>query len=229
MFELKNIVMGYEVNKEVLHNVSFKINKGKTTLIIGPNGAGKTTIIKVLLGLINYQQGEVYFDGEKIEDKLDRNQRKVIGYIPDEVALNNYLTVNENIEYFTVIMGNQFKQELVDQMIVKLGLENYKEQLAKNLSKGTKQKVQLAYLLLNETRFIIMDEPTVGLDIVTKNKLSALISDMKKEGVTFLITSHDLSFCEAVYDDAIFINDGNVIDIINNREKSLSNHINSIY
>ncbi len=229
MYNIKNISMSYEKGKTILNDISFTTRVGKTTMVIGPNGAGKTSLISTMLGFNPITSGEILFAQKPINGQLLPEQQKLIGYIPDEVFLNNYLTVNENIEYFTAIINQKFNQEKVDNILKTLNISKYKNELAKNLSKGTKQKVQLASLLINEIKFIIMDEPTIGLDIMTKNTLASLINSMKKQGITFLITSHDLSFSEAIYDDAIFINEGRVIHNINNRNESLSNIISKLY
>lgn len=229
MYKIKNVSMSYEEGKSILNNISLTTKVGKTTMIIGPNGAGKTSLISTMLGFNPITSGDISFADEPIAGSLSPKQQKLIGYIPDEVFLNNYLTVNENIEYFTAIINHKFNQEKVDDILKTLNISKYQDELAKNLSKGTKQKVQLASLLINDIKFIIMDEPTIGLDIMTKNTLASLINTMKNQGITFLITSHDLSFSESIYDDAIFINEGNLIHQINDRNENLADVIAQLY
>lgn len=209
--EVKDLIKDYSKEVRALDGATLKIPEGKVYGLIGPNGSGKTTMIKILAGLLAPTAGEVLVEGLNPQ-KEKRELHKLIGYMPQETALYNELTVKENLELFGRLY-NIPRKELTDRINDLLGfvdLVKRSSTIVANLSGGMKHRASLAAALLPKPKLLILDEPTVGVDPELRATFWARFAEMQADGTTILITTHymdEASRCEEV----ALINQGKII------------------
>ena len=220
MIELKNVTKKYG-NFKAVDNISFKIEKGEVVGFLGQNGAGKTTTMKMITGLIEPTNGEIFIEGEKIS----RKSRKCIGYMPENTPLYQELTVKEFIDYMAELKGlkRQERKQQVQKLITDLGLADVENKLIRNISRGYKQRVSLSGALIGNPDILLLDEPTVGLDPKQVIEIRNLIKSLRKNHTVF-ISSHILSEISQMCQKVIIINKGKVvaIDTPNNLENKIA-------
>lgn len=184
---------------KAVQNLNISLEKGHVLGLLGRNGAGKTTTIKMLLGLLTPDQGEITWE----DGRLDRSKVS-IGYLPEERGLYLKSKINEQLRYFGELEGMSRKQadDAIDYWLDKLDIAKYKTKKASELSKGNQQKIQLIATLMHNPELIILDEPFSGLDPVNANLLSAIIEEQITAGKTVILSSHRMeqieSFCEQI-------------------------------
>lgn len=186
--------------------VSFTVYKGEIFGFLGPNGAGKTTTMRAILNYLNIQTGEITvlgFDYKKDYIEI----RKKIGYIPGELALYDNFTGAELIKYFNKFRphSDEFLKELKDTFTVDL------TQKVRTLSSGNKKQVGIILALASKPAFLLLDEPTSGLDPLITSRFHRIIKQLRSEGTTIFLSSHDLSEVQAVCDRVAIIKDGKII------------------
>ena len=194
-------------------NSSFTVQKGEIFGFLGPNGAGKTTTIRSILGYLNIQEGEISVLG--LDFKRDYlTIRKNIGYVPGDMALYGNFTGNEIIAYYNNFrpVHEEFLAELKTQFKVDLSLK------IKSLSTGNRKQVGLLLALASRPSLLILDEPTTGLDPLMTSKFHKIIKNMKKQGITIFLSSHDLSEVQSVCDRVGIIKEGKMILVENVEE-----------
>lgn len=219
MIELKNVTKKYG-NFKAVDNISFKIEKGEVVGFLGQNGAGKTTTMKMITGLIEPTNGEIFIEDEKIS----RESRKCIGYMPENTPLYQELTVKEFIDYMAELKGlkRQERKQQVQKLITDLGLADVENKLIRNISRGYKQRVSLSGALIGNPDILILDEPTVGLDPKQIIEIRNLIKSLRKNH-TVLLSSHILSEVSQMCQKVIILNKGKIIAI--DTPKNLENKI----
>ena len=209
MIELKNVTKKYG-NFTAVNDVSFKIEKGEIVGFLGQNGAGKTTTMKMITGLAEPTEGEIFIDGEKIT----RNSRKKIGYMPENTPLYQDMTVKEFINYMAELkcLKKQERKGQVEKLINDLGLADVQNKLIRNISRGYKQRVSMAGALVGNPEILILDEPTVGLDPKQIIEIRNLIKSLRKNHTVFL-SSHILSEISQMCQKVIKLNKGKIVAI----------------
>lgn len=197
MLTCTNLSKSYK-KKCIVNNLSFHVEKGEVFAFLGSNGAGKTTTIKMILGLVKKDSGEI---------RLAENIK--VGYSPETPYFPPFLTGYEVLEYYADIqkLGKQGKKEEITKLLETVGLEVDKTTV-KYYSKGMLQRLALSQALLGNPDLLILDEPTAGLDALGRLEIMQLIERLKKEGKTILINSHILSDMERVCDRGIIIKKG---------------------
>lgn len=186
--------------------VSFTVYKGEIFGFLGPNGAGKTTTMRAILNYLHIQTGEITVLG--FDHKKDYIEiRKKIGYIPGELALYDNFTGAELIKYFNKFRPHkeEFLKELKDTFTVDL------TQKVRTLSSGNKKQVGIILALASKPAFLLLDEPTSGLDPLITSRFHRIIKQLKSEGITIFLSSHNLSEVQAVCDRVAIIKDGKII------------------
>ncbi|EUJ35265.1 ABC transporter [Brochothrix thermosphacta DSM 20171 = FSL F6-1036] len=150
--------------------------KGKMIGVLGPNGAGKSTLIKILMGLTQFDNGEVLYNGNT------NLQKEILGLVPQDLALYMELNAYENLTFFGSLYNNkeQDLKQTVKQMIQKIGLEDKAKKTIKTYSGGMKRRVNIGAALIHNPEIIFMDEPTVGIDPQSRNKIYEIIEELKK-------------------------------------------------
>lgn len=212
MITVKNVTKKYGKFKAV-DNISFEINDGEIIGLLGPNGAGKSTTMNILTGFIEPTEGEVIINGYNISKK-PKKAKKCIGYMPEGVPLYKDMTVKEFVTYMAELKGVKKEQikESVDQAIQDTWLQNVRKVLIRNLSKGYKQRVSMAGVLVGNPEIIILDEPTVGLDPKQIIEIRNLIKKLGKNH-TLIISSHILSEISQICERVIIINKGQIVAV----------------
>ncbi len=197
MLECTNLTKSYK-KKCVVDNLSFNVNKGEIFAFLGSNGAGKTTTIKMILGLVGIDSGEV-----KIAENI------CIGYSPETPYFPPFLTGYEVLEYYAGIqkITKVERKTEIPKLLETVGLENDKTRV-KNYSKGMLQRLALAQALLGNPDLLILDEPTAGLDALGRLEIMQLIEKLKNSGKTIIINSHILNDIERICDRGIIIKKG---------------------
>lgn len=169
--EVENIVKSYG-KKRVLEDVSFQIQKGDRFGMIGPNGAGKSTLIDIITGLREADGGTVRIDGLEIQ-KDTIEARKRIGLVPQDLALMEELNARDNLEYFGTLYGlhGQKLKERIEEALELVGLTDHAKGKVKKYSGGMKRRLNIACAILHRPEFLILDEPTVGVDPQSRNHI----------------------------------------------------------
>lgn len=203
---VKDITKRYG-DKTVLNNISFHINKGEIFGLIGPNGAGKSTLIKILTGLVKQDQGEIEIEGMRYRDHAI-DIKKMLGVVPQEIALMDTVSGRDNLAYFARLYGLTGKtlKQKVDEVLELTGLTEHQKKKVKTYSGGMKRRLNLAAAIMHKPAYLILDEPTVGVDPQSRNAIFDYVKNMNKEGTTVLYTSHYMEEVEALCDN-IFILD----------------------
>lgn len=197
---------------EALKSISFEVKKGTILGVLGPNGAGKSTLVKILATVIKSDGGSCCIDGCSIEDKNE--YRKKFSAILQNSSLELWLTVEENLKIYGKFVGIK-DEELyikIDEVISLFGLEKYIKMRAGELSGGYRRRLQLAKIFMVDTPVIILDEPTVGLDPIYKNKIIKLLKEKAKQGKAIVFTTQVISEAEELCTDLLIINKGEKVE-----------------
>ena len=221
MIEIKNLTKKF--NKGVLtalDNISCKIENNKITGFIGPDGAGKTTLLRILAGILTPNTGEIMVSGKVLDiyetgssDTLSiHDLQKMISYMPQKFGLYEDLTVTENLELYAQLqrLEGADKHRALENVLQMTKLANFKNRLAGNLSGGMKQKLGLACALLKKPKILILDEPSVGVDPISRRDLIAMVNSMLDEDTTVLWSTAYLDEAENL-DHVILLNEGRLI------------------
>lgn len=223
MITIENLTKYYGKNKAV-NNISFTINDNEILGFLGPNGAGKSTTMNMIAGFLPMSGGSVSIFGTDIT-KEPVKAKKNIGYLPEIPPVYPDMKVSEYLSFCAGLkkIPSGEKKDEIQRVMTLLGITEVKGKLIRNLSKGYKQRVGFAQALLGNPKFIILDEPTVGLDPNQVIEVRKIIKDLKKDH-TVIFSSHILSEVSEVCDRVIIINKGDIraIDTIENLEKSYS-------
>ncbi len=195
-------------------NVTLSITRGEIFALVGPNGAGKTTLIKLMLGILKADSGRITVLGAHIP-KQRKKILKDVGYLPQDRALYDLLTVTENLWFFGKIKGLESKhlKKRIHELVEQMDLHDHQKKLIMHCSGGLQQRVALAAAVIHEPRFLVLDEPTVGLDPVLREDFWEYFRKLRKEkGVTVLLTTHYLQEAE-VADRVCLMLNGKVLNI----------------
>ena len=210
-----NISFGYGKRKKVINNLSIDIFKEDVTAVVGHNGGGKTTLGKLLAGILKPFNGEVLICGEDTRNLNLGQVGKKIGYLFQNPSRQIFTsTVEEELLFINKLMGESMTKvhEEMERILQFFDLDSKRHELTFNLSYGEKQRLALSAILMNKPEFLILDEPTTGLDKLRKNGLSEYLGKLKEEGVGMIIISHDLDFIDSHATRRIEIARGEIID-----------------
>jgi zinc/manganese transport system ATP-binding protein/zinc transport system ATP-binding protein len=193
--ELRNVTAGYNRSK-VLQDVDLKIMPGDFVGLLGPSGSGKTTLLRVILGAVGVQQGEV-----RVNEKPIRRRNNRAGYVPqlETIDWNFPVTVEEAVLMGRTMSNSLFpwfrrqERELAYDMMQRLGIDNLAKRHIRQLSGGQQQRVFLARALVSNPELLLLDEPTSGVDLKTRDDVMHLLHDLNHEGVTIVITTHEIN------------------------------------
>lgn len=202
LLEFKNLYKSYG-KKEVLKDINLKIGRGKIVGLLGSNGSGKTTLIKLINGLLMPTSGDVYINGKVpgIESK------KIVSYLPERTYLGFDMKVSEIVKYFESFYDN-FDCKKAYELFEKLKIN--KNDRLKNMSKGTKEKVQLVLVMSRKADLYILDEPIGGVDPVARDYILDTIISNFNENATIIISTHLIADVERILDEVIFLNEGKI-------------------
>ncbi|MFG6147548.1 ABC transporter ATP-binding protein [Halobacillus sp. B23F22_1] len=205
--QLEGIHKKYEEN-HILKGLSLNVEKSEIAFLVGPNGAGKTTLVKTILGLMSPDEGEIVFNKEQLTIPFPKKVKAELGYIPDEPIFIEYLTGMENLKYYSHIYKKKMKEKELLDLLENYELKDASNQLVKLYSRGMRQKLSLCFMDIVNPELIVMDEPTIGLDLLSINFLKKRLLKFKEDNKSLLITTHDMSFCQDIADTIYILNDG---------------------
>ena len=207
MIEIQNLSKSFR-KLPVLRRISLKIRRGQITIVAGADGAGKSTLFKILLGLLKKEEGVISINQEEV-DTDHKKITSICGYMPERFSLYPDLTVEENMNFFADIQEVPLarREDLKYKLLQKTGMIQFKKRRASALSGGMKQKLALSTILLSAPQLIILDEPTTGVDPLSRLEFFDIINELKEEGKTILISTPYLEEAEKG-DYIIFLNQG---------------------
>lgn len=190
-------------------SVSLNIEKGDIYGLLGPNGAGKTTTIRMMMGIIEPDAGEILCNGNLIR----QDDRLNFGYLPEERGLYQKQKLKETLQYFGRLRGLAGKglNSEIDMWLERFDFSNSANRKIEELSKGNQQKVQFILALLHKPEFIVLDEPFTGLDPLNQVLLKDIIQEKREEGVTFIFSTHQMEQVERLCTNICLINKGSVL------------------
>ena len=204
---LKNVSKTF-VGKVAVDNISFSIEKPGVYGLLGTNGAGKTTTIRMLLGIIKKDSGEITWKGKEV-DRENVN----FGYLPEERGIYPKSKIYEQLLYFAELKGmkKENASKEIDYWMDKLKVSEYKNMTAEKLSKGNQQKVQFITAILNDPELIVLDEPFSGLDPVNTELLKEVILELVEKGKYIVMSSHQMTSIEEFCSDVVIVNKGKTV------------------
>lgn len=237
LIELKNIAKTYQIGKkkvkEALKGVSFPIYQGEIVGLLGVNGAGKTTLSSIIASLHPPTSGDIFWKKKSIYNDVIA-YRRIIGFCPQKPNLDKNLSLDDSLYFSGLYYGLTPEKVKLrkDELIQKLDLGSYRNSTVEVLSGGYKQRFLIARTLMHHPKLVILDEPTVGLDAHIRRQLWKVILDLKKNGVTVLLTTHYLDEAEYLSDRVCFIHDGEIFTIdspSNLKKKYKKNNLEEVF
>ena len=209
--QVKDLSKAYSEVK-ALNNLSIEISQGTLFGILGPNGAGKSTFIKILATLIEPDSGEIFINNINLI-KNSREIRALIGYVAQDIALDKILTGRELLDFQADLyhLNKNKKFQRIETLINQLDMNNWIDRKCGTYSGGMKRRLDLASGLLHLPKVLILDEPTVGLDIESRNIIWRLLENLRNDGMTIILSSHYLDEIDKLADRLVIIDDGEVI------------------
>ncbi|WP_047982783.1 ABC transporter ATP-binding protein [Ornithinibacillus californiensis] len=217
--EVKNLKKSYKKRKTkeyitAVNDISFTVNKGEILGLLGPNGAGKTTTIKMICGLVKPDSGSISINGIDNQSKRLQAQEHISAVLEGNRNLYWRLTVRENLEYFAGNRGKSRKEvsTQIDDLLEQFNLKNKEKEMVNRLSRGMQQKLAIAVALLAGSEVILLDEPTLGLDIETGYEVRELLREIvRTQKKTIIITSHDMDVIQDLCERTVIINSGKIV------------------
>ena len=214
---IKNLSKTYDNGFNALKTINLEINKGEIFAMLGPNGAGKTTLISIICGIVKPSGGKVDVDGFDIINDY-RETRSRIGLVPQELTLESFETVFNNVSYSRGLYGKNPNPEHIEKILKQLSLWDKKDQRLRQLSGGMKRRVLIAKALSHEPSILFLDEPTAGVDVELRQDMWKVVEELRKTGVTIILTTHYIEEAEAIADRVGVINQGEIIVVDQTKE-----------
>ena len=200
----------YSGGFEALKNISLEINKGEIFALLGPNGAGKTTLISIITGISKPSSGDVKIDNlDVIKDSL--KTKSIIGLVPQELSIEQFETVLGTVNFSRGLFGKPKNSSYIESLLKQLSLWEKRNTRIIELSGGMKRRVLIAKALSHEPLILFLDEPSAGVDVELRKDMWNIISNLKKKGVTIILTTHYIEEAENIADRIGFINDGKIL------------------
>lgn len=210
MLSITGLSKRYNDGKIALENVSFDVKEGEILALLGPNGAGKTTLISAVCGLVVPTAGQVTVGG--FDTRSDyRLARSLIGLVPQEIALEPFEKVINTVRFSRGLFGKSPNDDQIEIVLRQLSLWEKKDSKILQLSGGMKRRVLIAKALAHEPRVLFLDEPSAGVDVELRRDMWKLVSDLKSQGVTIILTTHYIEEAEAIADRVGVISKGKLI------------------
>ncbi|MEX0873732.1 MAG: ABC transporter ATP-binding protein [Actinomycetota bacterium] len=218
VLEVEHLIKTYRSRRrgeiKAVDDASFSVERGEIVGLLGPNGAGKTTTIKCLCTLVTPTSGKVFVDGANAVDEPRAAVAKLAAVLEGNRNVYWRLTPRENLEFFAALHGIPRRSvgALLDELLERFNLEDQRDVESRTLSRGMQQKLAVACAFVKQTPILLLDEPTLGLDVETSHELRAMLRDMAgNAGRTILLSSHDMDVVQDVCDRVIVINNGRIV------------------
>ena len=210
LLEVNELRKTYATGFEALKGISLKVNKGEILALLGPNGAGKTSLISTICGITNPSSGSVFIDGYDISKNF-RDARQLVGLVPQDITLEPFEKVLNTINFSRGLFGKKKDDALTEKILTKLSLWDKRDSRIMELSGGMKRRVLIAKALIHEPRLLFLDEPTASVDVELRQSMWDVVADLKKDGVTIILTTHYIEEAEAIADRVGIINKGELL------------------
>src|SRR5690606_36725067 len=195
-----------------LHDLSFEIGKGERFGLFGPNGAGKSTFLSILATILEPTSGDIMINGWSVREQPDMVKGE-IGYVPQDIALYPMLSGRDNLDFWAGIYGlsGKLKKERIKEAVEVVRLGDRIKDRVSQYSGGMKRRLNIAVSLMHHPRVLLMDEPTVGVDIQSRSFILEALSALKKEGRTIIFTSHYVDELETLCDRIAIMDKGRIL------------------
>lgn len=213
IIQIQNLVKTFKGSDvPVVNDVTFSVNANEVFGLLGPNGAGKTTIISMLCQLFEPTSGKIIIDGHTIT-KNQLQVKEIIGVVPQDIALYPTLTARENLHFYGAMyhLKGKILEERIESWLQKLGLSDAANRRVVTFSGGMKRRVNLIASVLHQPKVLILDEPTVGVDVQSRNVIIEQLTALNKQGTTIVYTSHHLEEAEHFCTQVAIIDYGKII------------------
>ncbi len=207
----------YDNGFTALKNINLNIKKGEIFAMLGPNGAGKTTLISIICGIVNPTSGKVTVDNYNIINDY-RETRSRIGLVPQELTLEQFETVFNNVSYSRGLYGKKADPDHIEKVLKQLSLWDKKDLKLRQLSGGMKRRVLIAKALSHEPSILFLDEPTAGVDVELRKEMWKVVESLRNTGVTIILTTHYIEEAEAIADRVGVINQGEIVIVDDTKE-----------
>ncbi len=207
---VKNVTKTYDGGFQALKGVSLDIEEGEIIALLGPNGAGKTTLISTICGITTMSSGSITVGGHDIQRDY-RTARQMIGLVPQEINLEPFEKVIDTVSFSRGLFGKKKNRPYVESVLNTLSLADKMDNRVMMLSGGMKRRVLIAKALSHEPRVLFLDEPTAGVDVELRKDMWDVVAELKRQGVTIILTTHYIEEAEAIADRIGVINNGEIL------------------
>ncbi len=206
--QVENLVKEYGKLRAV-YDVTFEVRSGEIFGLLGPNGAGKTSIISVIVTLEKATGGQVKVFGHDVETE-SRLTKSLTGFVPQEVINHGFFSCREVLAFISGFYGRRSNWDRIDYLLNRLGLWDHRNKKVKELSGGMKRRLMIAKALVHEPKLLLLDEPTAGVDIELRTSLWQFVLELKREGISILLTTHYLEEAEELCDRVAILRQGEI-------------------
>ena len=214
---IENLNKVYSNGFKALNNLNLKIKKGEIFGLLGPNGAGKSTLINIICGIVNPTSGKVLVNNFDIK-KDYRKTRSMIGIVPQELNVEAFENVFNNVSYSRGLYGKKSDPTYIESLLKTLSLWDKKDNRLRELSGGMKRRLLIAKALSHNPEILFLDEPSASVDVNLRKEMWEIVQDLKNNGVTIILTTHYIEEAEEIADRIAIINNGEIIKVDNKSE-----------
>ena len=217
LIKIYNVRKSYAGGFEALKGINLEINRGEILALLGPNGAGKTTLINAICGVVVPNSGTITVDGYDVVKDF-RKTRSMIGLVPQELQLEAFEKVFQNVSFTRGLYGKKKNPAVIEKVLKDLSLWDKKDNRLRELSGGMKRRALIAKALSHEPQILFLDEPTAGVDITLRRDMWRVVKQLQDKGVTIILTTHYIEEAEAIADRVSVINHGEIIITANKQD-----------
>jgi len=210
LIKIDNVHKSYAGGFQALKGVNLEIKRGEILALLGPNGAGKTTLINAICGVVIPTSGKITVDGHDVVKDF-RHTRSLIGLVPQELQLEAFEQVFQNVSYTRGLYGKRKNPAIIEKILKDLSLWDKKDNKLRELSGGMKRRALIAKALSHEPQILFLDEPTAGVDISLRRDMWRVVQNLQASGVTIILTTHYIEEAEAIADSVSVINNGEIV------------------
>ena len=209
ILQIRNLTKTYENGFQALKSVNLDVKEGEILALLGPNGAGKTTLISAICGLTNITEGEILVGGYNVRTEPLKT-RRLISLVPQEITIEPFEKVIGTVRFSRGLFGLAPDDAYIEKLLKRLSLWEKRDNRNMTLSGGMKRRVLIAKALSHKPKLLFLDEPTAGVDVELRNDMWQIVEELKKEGVTIILTTHYIEEAEEVADRIAIINHGEI-------------------
>jgi len=210
VISIKGLNKVYKSGHKALSDINLEINKGEIFALLGPNGAGKTTLISTICGIVTPSFGEILAAGHNVITEY-RQARSKIGLVPQELTTDAFETVWDTVSFSRSLFGKSKNPQYIEKVLKQLSLWDKKDDRLMALSGGMKRRVLIAKALSHEPEILFLDEPTAGVDVELRREMWEMVSELRKGGVTIILTTHYIEEAEEMADRVGVISSGQIV------------------